>query len=164
MDMGGFFQKGKTANVGIGVINSKDSILSIKTLLKDFSLMLQSKDKVIYKPISTIQGYIPVGGPLNITVKENIVLAGDSAGQTNSITGGGIPQAVICGKIAGKIASDSLLKNDINFIEKYETEWRKVYGTSLNRAYNKRIFMENNWDNLNNIINMFWPYFKEYYD
>ena len=46
-----------------------------------------------------------VGGPLrSIDVAARIMLVGDAAGHTHAITGGGIPQTVIAGGMAGRAA------------------------------------------------------------
>jgi len=161
---GWLFPKGKSANVGVGI--RYDSIVkndkSLCNILMKFVKTLKKNGKIKNNPFFTTSGLIPVGGPLN-TVKDNIMLVGDAAGQTHPITGGGIAQAVICGKIAGRIASQAIQKENIEMLKKYEKEWKDIFGAQLERARSKRQFLESNWNNLDNIIKKCWTVFREYY-
>lgn len=161
---GWLFPKGKSANVGVGIrYNSIIKIdKSLSRLLKKFVKELEKAGKIKNYPFLTTSGLIPVGGPLN-TVKDNIMLVGDAAGQTHPITGGGITQAVICGKIAGKIAACAIQKGDIEMLIDYEKEWKDIFGKELERAQMKRRFLESNWDELDTIIKKCWTVFREYY-
>ncbi|PIY31769.1 MAG: NAD(P)/FAD-dependent oxidoreductase [Candidatus Infernicultor aquiphilus] len=161
---GWLFPKGKSANVGVGIkynsITKTDKSLS--SILKKFVKVLEEDGKVKNSPFLITSGLIPVGGPLN-TVKDNIMLVGDAAGQTHPITGGGIAQAVICGKIAGKIAACAIQKEDIEMLIDYEKEWKDIFGKELERAHTKRCFLESNWDKLDSIVKKCWTVFREYY-
>jgi flavin-dependent dehydrogenase len=161
---GWLFPKGKSANIGIGIKYDSNSKLSksLNNILNKFVKTLEKDGKVKNSPFFTTNGLIPVGGPLN-TVKDNIMLVGDAAGQTHPITGGGILQAVICGKIAGKIAAQAIQKEDIEILIKYENEWRDIFGKWLERAEAKRQFLESNWNKLDKNIKKCWTIFKEYY-
>ena len=161
---GWMFPKDNSANVGIGIrYNPKSkTVISLDIILKKFLKILEKNGKIKNNPFLTSSGLIPVGGPLN-TVKTNIMLVGDAAGQTNPITGGGIPQAIICGKIAGKIAAQAIQKEDFEILKQYETKWREIFGKPLERAKIKRQFLESNWDQLDNIIKKCWTAFREYY-
>jgi len=109
-------------------------------------------------------GLIPVGGPLS-TVVDSIMLVGDAAGQTHPISGAGIPQAVICGRLAGKSAARWVLENDAEHGRAYEREWMKIYGSILKEARRKRETMEEDWEsgNFRELIRRSWIGFKEYY-
>lgn len=161
---GWLFPKGKSANVGVGIRYSSDCNInkSLNGLLTIFVKLLEKKGKVKNSPFFTTSGLIPVGGPLN-TVKDNVILVGDAAGQTHPVTGGGIPQAVICGKIAGRIATHAVQKEKIELLAGYENEWKNVFGKELERAKIKRRFLESNWDRLDTIIKKCWTSFREYY-
>ena len=161
---GWLFPKGKSANVGVGIrYNSNTGVNgSLSNLLNKFVKTLEKKGKVKNSPFLTISGLIPVGGPLN-TVKDNMMLVGDSAGQTHPITGGGISQAVICGKIAGRIAVHAVQEEKIELLTEYENEWKNIFGKELERAKDKRRLLESNWDKLDTIIKKCWTSFREYY-
>lgn len=156
------FPKNETANVGIG-IKQANSIDSIHKLLDDFTRVLEKKNIVINKPVMKTSGLIPVGGFLP-SVKNNVLLVGDAAGQTHPITGGGIPQAVICGIIAGEVASTAVKENDVSMLHEYETQWKKIFSDELQRAKKRRETLENNWDDLDTIFKKCWITFREYYE
>lgn len=153
------FPKGKTANVGVAVKYTQKSKNSrIRELLKEFGKKLYLARKVEKIPISTTGGLIPVGGPLN-TVKDNIMLVGDAAGQTNSLSGGGISQAVISGKIAGIVGSEAIKENNVHILHIYEFKWDSLFGDELKRACEKRQVLESRWDELDSIIREGWIVF-----
>lgn len=186
---GWVFPKGDTANVGVGVRVRRgfSNMGHIRTILEDFVQRLVQDEKVkvpgkagassvtrssngtenigsrANRNTPPIQaGLIPVGGPL-ISHLNNFLLAGDAAGQTDSITGAGISQAVVCGKLAGEYAARFSIDEDENCLPEYERAWQSRYGTSLMRAVTKRRLMEANWESLDSIIPHCWPAFREYY-
>jgi digeranylgeranylglycerophospholipid reductase len=153
---GWLFPKAEVANVGVVVKYEKTRpSYPIHTLLNKFIKKLQKQNKIKKSPVSITGGLIPVGGPLH-AVKENILLAGDAAGQTDPITGGGIVQAILCGKIAGTTAAEAIRKNDLHILYNYETKWRSLFENDLKRAYAKRQFLESHWDELDPIIKKGW--------
>jgi len=163
---GWLFPKGRLANVGIGIKGSKDFKTSILIeVLNEFSDSLRKMGKIVNTPLSFTSGLIPIGGPLRKTVIDNIILTGDAAGQIHPITGGGIPQAVICGHIAGKIAAQSVKEENLDILYDYEKMWQRIYGKELERAQKQRKLFESNWKRLDfNLIKKCWPSFREYYE
>jgi digeranylgeranylglycerophospholipid reductase len=157
------FPKKNTANVGIGIKHRAGSTVMIENLLKVFAHSLEKENKVKATPLSMTHGLIPVGGP-NRTIKDNIILVGDAAGQTHPITGAGIPQAIICGKIAGNVAVHSLTKTKKKQLNAYDEQWRALFEEELNRALAKRKVLESQWDDLSNIIRRCWVTFPHYYE
>ncbi len=156
---GWLFPKGKVANVGVAVKYEKTGPSDfIHGLLDNFIKKLQKKNKIKKSLFSITGGLIPVGGPLH-TVKENIILAGDAAGQTDPITGGGIVQALLCGKIAGTTAAEAVKDNDFNALYNYEIKWRYLFENDLERACTKRQFLESHWNELDSIIKKGWIVF-----
>lgn len=156
---GWLFPKGKTANVGIAVkYGRKSKNSNIKKLLKEFGKKMYLAKKIEKIPVSTTGGLIPVGGPLD-TVKDNVMLVGDAAGQTNSLTGGGILQAVVSGKIAGIVAAEAIKENNVHLLRIYEFQWDYIFGDELKRTHIKRLFLESHWDELDSIIRKEWIVF-----
>jgi len=158
---GWLFPKGDVANVGIGVV-STDSNLS--ELLDRFLERLGREGKISEGEVCSTAGLIPVGGSLP-TLVENVMLVGDAAGQTHPISGAGIPQAVVCGKLAGRSAARAVLEEDMSQVTVYEREWTKLYGSTLDHACRKRETMEAEWNgrNFTELIRRSWIGFKEYY-
>jgi len=160
-----FFPKGKTANVGIGVIPQRTPLLP--NLMEGFlNRLVDLKKMGRIEVIGKTGGAIPCEKP-GQTVFGNIMLAGDAAGHAHPITGAGILNAVLGGKMAGRIAAESLAKGDLNHLCQYEMEWREAFGASLSYGAFKRDSLEENWNksdiDFESLIRKTWVGFKEYY-
>jgi digeranylgeranylglycerophospholipid reductase len=157
---GWLFPKGKTANVGIAVKYPQQpkNLSILRRLLKEFGKKMHLAGKIGEISISTTGGLIPAGGPLD-TVKDNMMLVGDAAGQTNSLTGGGISQAIVSGKIAGIVAAEAIKESNVHILRIYEVQWDYIFGDELRKAYIKRMFLESHWDELDSIIRKAWIVF-----
>lgn len=155
------FPKNHRANVGVGVKTGWG--INPQKIFKYFVQKLAAKKKIIDTPLKVITGLIPVSGPVLNTVKDNIVLVGDAAGQTHPITGAGIPQAIICGKYAGESIVKALKNDDLKLLKIYEERWRNLYKDELERALEKRKLMEENWTKFESILKECWVSFPEYY-
>jgi len=118
--------KANCANVGLGV--QKKFGGSLKPLLLEFL-----KNNKLEDARSFSAGSVPVSGPLRETVKGNVLVVGDAAGHIMATNGGGIPIAMVCGRIAGNAIASHILKGSpLSF---YDTEWRKAVGKELDTAY-----------------------------
>jgi digeranylgeranylglycerophospholipid reductase len=160
-----FFPKGRTANVGVGVIPSKTSFLP--ALLSNLLDTLRK-----FKRLSTIEILSKTGGSIPCNPREravfgNVLLVGDAAGHAHPITGAGILNAVTGGNIAGRMAAEAIDIGDFKHLENYEVEWRDAFGNSLVYAAWKRNLLEENWNKPNlpfeDLIRNTWVGFKEYY-
>jgi len=156
------FPKRDSANVGLGIKLRSGGNADIKRLLAYFVQKIVRQGKIFASPIATTMGLIPVSGPVN-SVKENIVLVGDAAGQTHPITGAGISQAVICGRIAARAIIKALKNRDLKALNQYELEWHALFYDELKRASERRNLMEQNWNNLKKYFKRIWVSFPEYY-
>jgi flavin-dependent dehydrogenase len=160
-----FFPKGKTANVGVGVIPEKTNL--VHELMDRFlDRLVESKRLPGVEIVAKTGGSIPCGKPQQ-TVFGNTVLVGDAAGHAHPITGGGILNAVIGGEIAGRVAAEAVDQGDLQYLENYETEWRETFGKTLSYGALKREFLEENWNksevDFEGLIRKTWVGFKEYY-
>jgi flavin-dependent dehydrogenase len=160
-----FFPKGRTANVGLGVVPEKTALHP--SLLEQFlSHLIELKGIKNVAIVGQTGGSVPVEGPRQ-TVWGHILLAGDAAGHAHPVTGAGILNAVVGGEIAGRIAAEAVRKGDIGYLQQYETEWREAFGDSLVYGAAKRRFLEENWNNaeigFEALIRKSWVGFKEYY-
>lgn len=82
--------------------------------------------------------YVPSEGPIPNTVSGNGLVVGDAAGQVISVNGGGIPLAMIGGRIAGNVAG-ATVKGQAT-LEDYEKEWRSIMEKPLKTAaFNKKL-------------------------
>ncbi|RJR23800.1 MAG: geranylgeranyl reductase family protein [Desulfobacteraceae bacterium] len=158
---GWLFPKGGDANAGLGMIKGGDG-RSLYKALRDFLSFLEGLKKIDMKTKGCMAGWIPVR-PLQRTVSGNMLLVGDAAGQTHPITGAGVPQAVICGKMAGEWAARAAAEDNIEILYGYEEEWKDLFLESLERGVQRRKIMEERWDCLDRILPFCWVGFKEYY-
>lgn len=75
-----------------------------------------------------IAGLIPIGSP-EITVKENMIICGDAAGQAKPTSGGGVYTGTLCAKIAAETAAKYLKGHGV--LAEYEKRWREKIGKEL---------------------------------
>ena len=82
---------------------------------------------------SKLEGkYVPSEGPIARTVAGNGMVVGDAAGQVISVNGGGIPLALIAGRICGRVAAANIASSSP--LTDYETEWRRIMEKPLKTA------------------------------
>jgi flavin-dependent dehydrogenase len=141
---GWLFPKGKVANVGIGATSRKDMRLS--TVLDDFLAALQRIGMIRHGVLARTAGVIPVSGLRDPLVKDEVLFCGDAAGLTHPITGAGIPQAVVSGRLAGQAAVNALKRGDPAHLKHYEAEIRSRYQGIMRHALEKRQVMTRHWD------------------
>jgi geranylgeranyl reductase family protein len=162
---GWFFPKGKTANVGIGVVSSKASRLP--GLLGDFLDALRGSKKLReIQIVSKTGGWIPCEF-YEKNLFKNALLIGDAAGHAHPITGAGILNAVIAGELAGRVAAEAIVKKDLGALNNYDREWQESLGKSLAYGTFKRRFLEEHWEepgvDFEVLIRKTWVGFKEYH-
>ena len=75
-------------------------------------------------------GVIPIGARKN-TVKGNVLLVGDAAGQVKPTSGGGLYTGIRCAKEAANAIKEVIFSEDIKKLSKYERNWRKKIGREL---------------------------------
>ncbi len=137
------FPKGKgEVNLGLGTLGThkKKPI----ELLKEFR-----KDRACdAHPTRLTTGCIPSTLPPPRTVKDNVLLVGDAARQTNAVSGGGIANAIKAGKIAGEVAGMVAAENrPMSQLEDYEIRWRGELEKILKKKYKQRRYLENDKKN-----------------
>ena len=160
---GWLFPKGDEANVGLGMKSHGPAPVSMGRALDELLSSLRRKGKIKGKPHSLTAGWIPAEAPRTIT-RGNVLLAGDAAGYTHPITGAGVLQAVMGGRMAGTWAAEAAAAGDMRLLGEYEQEWRDLFGETLQRGFDRRRLLEQQWDKLNDLIRTCWVTFKEYYE
>jgi len=127
------FPKGREmANVGIGVLGSRsDKGMPVK-LLSNFVKHHFPKGKII----EMVLGAVPASGPIEKTIADGLMLAGDSARQSDPLTGGGILNALDAGVMAGTVAASCIEKDDVSeqALMEYERQWRENIGKKISKA------------------------------
>jgi digeranylgeranylglycerophospholipid reductase len=128
------FPKGKwTANVGIGMLPEKD--LGPVEVTDNFIKLRADGAK---KSNFTV-GCIPLGLPVEESVKGNVMLAGDAARMVNGLTGAGVANALISGQIAGKVAGKVATgKKELEHLKEYDPKWRKIIERKLKKSFKYR--------------------------
>jgi flavin-dependent dehydrogenase len=89
---------------------------------------------------SFIAGIVPVGGARQKTCAGNVMIAGDAAGHLIATNGGGIPTAMVAGKIAGETAADAV--NGRCAVEDYESRWKREIGMQIGTSVYVRKLMD----------------------
>jgi len=83
--------------------------------------------------VSIVVGGVPVVGPIQRSVAGGVLLVGDAARHVDPLTGGGIYNAMVCGRIAGRVVSEASVAGDFSegFLMKYENQWKEEVGKKL---------------------------------
>lgn len=76
---------------------------------------------------------IPLGGMIQKTYSNGLLIVGDAASQVKPTTGGGVIFGLLCSKIAGEVASEALKKNDFSasLLSRYESRCKDLIGPNL---------------------------------
>ncbi|HTT34969.1 MAG TPA: NAD(P)/FAD-dependent oxidoreductase [Thermoplasmata archaeon] len=120
------FPKGEgLANVGIGVqLSQIKSPAEAKTYLDRWIEKHPGYAKG--KKIDMVGGGVSIAAPLKQTVTDGFMLVGDAARMIDPLTGGGIANGCIAGKICGEVAAEAVRLGTPTkeFLQKYEKGWR----------------------------------------
>ncbi|RXA19650.1 geranylgeranyl reductase family protein [Methanosarcina sp. MSH10X1] len=138
------FPEGKDrANVGIGIRSGMaERGISAKEYLHRFM-----RDHPFAGPklkngivMNVIAGIIPVNGAPKRTATCDSLIVGDAAGQIFATNGGGIPPAMIAGKIAGETAAEFAAGKCR--LDEYDRRWRAQFGSALETSVQARQLMD----------------------
>lgn len=114
------FPKGPgRANVGLGIEASKAGGFKPIEYLDRFV----QKYMPGAKAIESMCGGTPALGDRHPMVKGNVMLAGDAARLTDSLSGAGIAVAMASGELAGRLGAEYLKTGDVGILEKYPNKW-----------------------------------------
>jgi len=129
------FPKGKNvANVGIGILASLSESSMAKKLLDEFIEKDERFENA--EPVRFLAGAVPVARPIE-SVRDNLILVGDSARQVDPITGGGLTHCLEVGKIAGEVIGKAVKEKNFSeeFLSEYETRWKEAISRKMKRNY-----------------------------
>ncbi len=120
------------ANIGVGFSPKFAS----GTLGEYFDVFVKKNG---FDVMNKLEGkFVPSEGPIARTVSGNGMVVGDAAGHVISVNGGGIPLALIAGRICGTVAGDNILNG--RPLNDYEDAWRDVMLKPLKTAaFNKKL-------------------------
>ena len=148
------FPKGaRSANVGIGISGRKSGA---GHRAKDYLDRFVKKTFPKGKTIEYIPGGVSVCRPLDCTVADGLLIAGDAARVVDPLTGGGIYNAMFTGRLAAEVAADCIGKGDVSkkALMVYDTTWRASrMGRAIERNYHiKEYLIKQPDEKLNGII------------
>ena len=123
-----------SANVGVGVRASYLSGQRLPQILDRFIAEhpLAREKLASGEAVAVMKGAVPAGGSPQAIAKGNLLLAGDAAGQVMATSGGGIPLAVVGGRIAGEAAA-GYLRGEMP-LEDYPSRISREFGIQLSRS------------------------------
>jgi len=124
------------ANVGIGVqVSQVTSPADARTYLDRWIEKHPGYAKG--KKIDMVGGGVSISPPLKHTVTDGLMLVGDAARMIDPITGGGIANGCIAGKICGTVAADAVRTGNPSkeFFQQYEKGWRARLDEKLYRNW-----------------------------
>jgi len=131
------------ANIGIGI---RSGMAEKGTSAKEY-LHRFMRDHPLAGPklknciiMNVIAGIIPVNGAPERTATENTLIVGDAAGHIFATNGGGIPPAMIAGKVAGETAAEFAAGKCR--LEEYDSRWRAQFGSALETSVQARKLMD----------------------
>ena len=130
------FPKGdRAANVGIGISGKKSGE---GHRAKDYLNRFVKKTFPHGKTIECIVGGVSVCRPLECTVGDGLVIAGDAARVVDPLTGGGIYNGMFTGRLAANVAAECIMKGDVSkkALMAYDKSWRaSKMGKAIERNY-----------------------------
>lgn len=119
--------KRETCNIGLGVQQGW-SPEDLRALLSKFVEKVARQNRGVF----FTSGAVPMEGPSERTVSGRVMLVGDAAGHVMACNGGGIPIAMICGRIAGETAAEHVANGTPLGV--YEERWRTAVGRLLDNC------------------------------
>jgi len=145
------FPKGKReANVGLGILGSRFAGKHPIDYLHEFMAWRFPEGKII----ETVVGAVPASGMLKQLSMGGLVLVGDAGRVSDPITGGGIYNGMVSGRIAGNVIADAIKTNDVSAkkLQRYDREVREALGKMLDRNYRAKEFIVRSSDDLMNSV------------
>jgi len=134
------FPKGENlANVGLAVTPDPAN-KKAKDLLDDFVAKRFSDFEIL----ESMMGAVPSFDRSRNVVKENLLLVGDAGRVVDSLSGAGISNALLSGKIAGSVVSQYVKDGNlsVSFLKKYYDELMRSKGSLLRfYSYCRAIFL-----------------------
>ncbi len=151
-----------SAKVGIGITKGK----SPRAYLDDFINNSPIAKRLDGTKTEYITGALPVGGLRERLSFGNILLAGDSAGMADPVTGAGINNAMLAGEMAGRTIIKALENDDLKLLMDYEKSINRLLGRPLSRSLEKRKGLEACASNeqLQEQLPELWVTFKQYWE
>lgn len=150
-----------SAKVGVGIIEPNP-----QRFLEKFISRSSIAQRLDGKKTEYVAGALPISGLREKLWFGNVLLAGDSAGMADPVTGAGINNAMLAGETAGKTIVKALESDDMGIIPEYETKIRRLLGKPFARSLEKRKMLDafyNSNELLQEYLPHMWVAFKQYW-
>jgi digeranylgeranylglycerophospholipid reductase len=124
------------ANVGIGVqVSQVTNMADARTYLDRWIEKHPGYAKG--KKIDMVGGGVSISPPLKQTVADGLMIVGDAARMIDPLTGGGIANGCIAGKICGTVAAEAVQAGTPTkeYFQRYEKGWRARLEEKLYRNW-----------------------------
>ncbi len=131
-----FWKDEDVANVGLGIPLSRlRDPADVKRHLDRFVARIPGFAKG--SVLEEVAGGITASLPVERSVTDGLLLAGDAARLIDPLTGAGIRNGLLSGRYAGEVAADALRRGDVSAtsLGPYETRWRGRMEEELARHY-----------------------------
>jgi digeranylgeranylglycerophospholipid reductase len=136
------FPKGDgMANIGLGIAGKCSAECSARAYLWRFLQEFFPGVAII----ACVAGGVPCAPTLKNITGDQIMLVGDAAHQANPLSGGGIINAMIAGKIAGLVAGRAIKEKNLSKkrLQEYAVLWDEAEGAKLRKFYKLKKFIFN---------------------
>ena len=133
----GFFAWVIPSGNGIGKVGVAGKEINVSKTITDF---LKSKGK--HSVIRKIFAPIWIKGPIKKFVSDDIIIAGDAAGQSKPTTAGGIYSCGMGGIIAGNAITKYFETGMVSELEQYQKSWHKKFGKEFEKQRLARKILE----------------------
>ncbi len=133
----GFFAWVIPSRNGVGKVGVAGKEINAPKTITDF---LKSKGK--HSVIRKIFAPIWIKGPIKKFVSDDIVIAGDAAGQSKPTTAGGIYSCGMGGIIAGNAITKYFETGLVSELEQYQKSWHKKFGKEFEKQRLARKILE----------------------
>jgi digeranylgeranylglycerophospholipid reductase len=154
------FPKGENrANAGVGIaphISSRKAIDCLNDFVKYRFSHFYIREKMM--------GGVPVFDKNNRLVKRNVLLVGDAGRIVDSLSGAGIYNAMLSGKICATVVSQYLKSGNLplSFLNNYHKELMEIRGRELRfYAYCRALYLKLTDKDFNLIVSFLKSYFKD---
>ena len=132
------FPKGEgRANVGLGI----QADLGRETALSYLTHFVEREPALAQgSPVTLVTGNVPASLPCRELVGDGLMLVGDAARLVDPLTGGGIVNAMVSGRLAAQVAAEALEKGDTSAqgLAPYQHRVETALGRRLARNYRLR--------------------------
>jgi digeranylgeranylglycerophospholipid reductase len=132
------FPKGEgRANVGLGVQADLGKVPALAYLNR---FVERERTLSVGSPVTLIAGNVPVALPCRQSFTGGLMLVGDAARQVDPLTGGGIVNGMIAGRLAAETAVEALERGDTSArsLAIYQERVDRSLGRALARNYRLR--------------------------